>query len=431
MGGKSKSVGRRILLVSRWGESLDIAAALQEEGNAIKFYIEDKASREIGFGFVPKVRHWQKHIDWADLVIFDYTGFGAEADRLRSQGKTVFGGSVYTDNLELDRNFAQQELRKHKINTIPSHEFTSFQDAIRFVETHPNAYVVKPMGETQELKQLLFVGKDDRGEDVVRLLRAYEKSWGAGFGNFQLQRRVKGVEISISAFFNGTTFLKPYNVTFEHKKLFPKEVGVSTGEMGSSMFWTADSPLFDRTLARFATTLARHQFRGHIDINCIVNGNGINPLEFTSRFGYPQIFIQRAGITDPMGDLLAGVADGSSTQFQVRKGFQVGAFIAVPPFPYDDRKTFELFSKDAVVVFQKGMEGIHPMHLKQVEGQWLITGNTGLAVLVTGTGITMKDAQRMLYNRIGSVIVNNGYYRTDIGDRWQEDSDKLWSWGYL
>jgi phosphoribosylamine--glycine ligase len=71
------------------------------------------------------------------------------------------------------------------------------------------------------------------------------------------------------------------------------------------------------------------------------------------------------------------------------------------------------------------------MHLKQIKGQWLITGNTGLALLVTGTGLTMKDAQRIMYNRISNIIVNNGYYRTDIGDRWFEDSDKLWSWGYL
>ena len=422
---------RRILLVSRWGESLDLAYAMKEEGHAVKFYIEDRPSREIGYGFVPKVREWKKHTDWADLVIFDYTGFGAEADRLRESGKLVFGGSAYTDSLELDRNFGQQELQRHKIKTIPSHEFHSFQEAIRFVEAHPNAYVVKPMGETQELKQLLFVGKDDRGEDVVRLLRAYEKSWGAGFGSFQLQRRVKGVEISISAFFNGKSFLSPYNVTFEHKKLFPKEVGVSTGEMGSSMFWTAHSPLFERTLQKFGSTLARENFRGHLDINCIVNGNGVYPLEFTSRFGYPQIFIQRAGITEPMGELLYGIAAGTRETLQTRKGFQVGAFIAVPPFPYDDKKTFDLFSRDAVVVFQKGTEGIHPMHLKQVGDQWLITGNTGLALLVTGTGLTMKDAQRTMYNRIGSVIVNNGYYRTDIGDRWQEDSDKLWSWGYL
>jgi phosphoribosylamine--glycine ligase len=91
-----------------------------------------------------------------------------------------------------------------------------------------------------------------------------------------------------------------------------------------------------------------------------------------------------------------------------------------------------LFSKDAVVVFKKNTkEGVHPMHLKMVNNEWLITGNTGLAVLVTGTGITMKEAQRMMNNRIQNIIVNNGYYRTDIGDRWFEDSDKLWSWGLL
>ena len=96
------------------------------------------------------------------------------------------------------------------------------------------------------------------------------------------------------------------------------------------------------------------------------------------------------------------------------------------------KKTFNLFSKDAVVVFKKnGKEGVHPMHLKKVNDEWLITGNTGIAVLVTGIGNTMKDAQKMMYNRISNVIINNGYYRTDIGDRWTEDSDKLWSWGLL
>ena len=198
------------------------------------------------------------------------------------------------------------------------------------------------------------------------------------------------------------------------------------------MFWTTDSPLFQKTLKPFERTLAEQGFRGHIDVNCIVNGVGIYPLEFTSRFGYPQVFIQRSGILESFGGMLQGVAAGTQNQIQVKKGFQVGAYIVVPPFPYDDKKTFELFSKDAVVVFKKDqMDGVHPMHVKKVNDQWLITGNTGIAVLVTGSGITMRDAQRSMYNRIQNVIVNNGYYRTDIGDRWLEDSDKLWSWGLL
>ncbi|NCP53404.1 MAG: phosphoribosylamine--glycine ligase, partial [Flavobacteriales bacterium] len=147
---------------------------------------------------------------------------------------------------------------------------------------------------------------------------------------------------------------------------------------------------------------------------------------------YPQIFIQRAGINEPIGEMFLKISSGQNFKINVKKGFQVGAFIVVPPFPYDDKKTFNLFSKDAVVVFKKnGKEGVHPMHLKKVNEEWLITGNMGIAVLVTGVGQTMKDAQKMMYNRISNVIINNAYYRTDIGDRWAEDSDKLWSWGLL
>ncbi len=429
---KEDNTKRKFLVVSRWGESLDIAYAISMEGHMVKMYIEDKPSREIGYGFVQKVKDWQKHIEWADIFIFDYTGYGKVCSELRAAGKLVIGGTEYTDKLELDRNFGQDELKRHKIKVLPFKEFFSFQEAIDYVKSHPNAYVIKPMGETSEYKQLLFVGSDDEGLDVIRVLKAYEKSWGDDFGNFQLQKKVKGVEVSASAFFNGKEFLEPINITFEHKKLFPKELGVSTGEMGSSMFWTKDSPIFEATLRKFEATLAKQKFVGHIDINCIVNGNGIYPLEFTSRFGYPQIFIQRAGITEPIGQMFYKIAAGQKFKIQVKKGFQVGAFLVVPPFPYEDKKTFELFSKDSVIVFKKdAKEGVHPMHLKNINEEWLITGNTGIALLVTGTALTMRDAQKMMQNRISNIIINNVYYRTDIGDRWLEDSDKLWSWGLL
>lgn len=422
----------KFLFVSKWGEILDIAHTVQNEGNEVKLYIEDSPCREIGIGFVPKARDWRKHIQWADVIIFDYTGWGKEAEDLRQAGKYVIGGTEYTDKLEVDRSFGQDQLKNHKVKILGYKEFTSYKDAIEYVKANPNTYVLKPSGEMQDYKQLLFVGKEEDGSDIIRVLKAYEKTWGSALEVFQLQRKVNGVEVAVSAFFNGHRFMKPYNISFEHKKLFPKELGVSTGEMGTSMFWTDKSPLFDATLLKFENILKNHHFVGHIDINCIVNGNGIYPLEFTSRFGYPQVFIQRAGITEPFGKMLYKIATGDDFKIQVKKGFQVGVYLVVPPFPFNDKKSFEMFSKDAVVLLRKPMkEGIHPQHLKNINGEWLITGDTGIALLVTGTGITMKEAQRLMYNRIQNVIINNSYYRTDIGDRWSEDSDKLWAWGYL
>ncbi len=429
---KIKEKKLKFLFVSRWGEILDLAYSVLKEGNLVKMYVEVKEEREIGDGFIPKAKRWTSYIDWADIIIFDYTGWGKIASELRLSGKLVIGGTEYTDKLELDRNFGQSELRRHKVKILNYMEFDSTEHAIEYVEKFPNKYVIKPCGEMSEQKQLLFVGQEEDGGDVIRVLKAYQKTWGSDLGVFQLQKKVTGVEVAVSAFFNGTEFIKPINISFEHKKLFPKELGVSTGEMGTSMLWKDENAIFDATLKKFEETLAHENFVGHIDINSIVNGNGIYPLEFTSRFGYPQIQIQRAGITEPLGLMLYKLARGEKFKISTKKGFQIGVFIVVPPFPYQDIKTFELFSKDAVVIIKKAVkEGVHPMHLKMVNGEWLITGVSGVVAIVSGTGVTMREAQRLMYNRVSNVLVNYCYYRTDIGDRWTEDSDKLWAWNLL
>ena len=134
----------KFLLISKWGDTLDIAYSLYKDGHEVKMYIEEKDCREIGYGFIKKTNQWQKHVDWADVIVFDYTGFGEVCEQLRNEGKCVFGGSVYTDKLEMDRNFGHLELKKHHIKTLPSQEFASFGEAISFVESNPDAYVVKP-----------------------------------------------------------------------------------------------------------------------------------------------------------------------------------------------------------------------------------------------------------------------------------------------
>lgn len=379
-----------------------------------------------------KIKNWKRQTDWADMIVFDYTGYGTAAQELRARGKKVIGGTPYTDRLEVDRSFGQEEMKRHGVKILNYKEFKSIDAAIDYVQKTQDRYVIKPSGELQEFKQFLYVGKEDDGSDIIRVLKAYQKTWGDNMGTFQLQKKVSGVEIGTSAFFNGKKFIKPININFEHKKLFPKELGVSTGEMGTSMFWTYENPIFEATLGKMEHTLAKENYIGHIDINSIVNGNGIYPLEFTCRFGFPQIFIQRAGIQEPMGEFLYKLAGGHDFTIRTKKGFQVGVLMVVPPFPYDDPKTFDSFSRDAVVIFKKKMrEGIHIQHLKRVNREWLITGAAGVALAVTGTGQTMREAQKQMYNRIQNVLINHSYYRTDIGDRWFEDSDKLWSWNYL
>jgi len=423
---------KKFLFISNFGLAGDLAWQLRKEGSEVKFFIKSKNDKDVFDGFVPKVDDWQSHVDWADIIIFDYGGFGDIADKLKKDGKKVIGASAYTDRLEDDREFGQAELRSAGVNTLPFWNFDSFDTAIAFVKQNPNRYVIKPSGKAQNEKELTFIGQEDDGQDIIQVLELYKRSWASKIKLFQLQKFSSGVEIAVGAFFNGKEFITPINVNFEHKKLFPGEIGPSTGEMGTSMYWSSTNMVFRETLEKMKEKLATSGYIGYIDINCIANYRDVYPLEFTARFGYPTISIQMEGVTSRWTDFFSAIASGENFELKTKRGFQIGVVIAVPPFPFTDPDAFRKYSEDAVIIFRKpDYDGVHIGDAKLVENDWMLAGISGYALVVTGSGSTMEEARKVAYNRVKNIIIPNMFYRTDIGERWQDDGDRLHTWGYL
>jgi phosphoribosylamine--glycine ligase len=456
----------------------DLAWQIHREGHDVRYYIEAESDREIADGFVPKTDDWRGELEWADVVVFDdiwvagsdqregpggnergdalrvgdSVGTGEIAQELRAEGHAVVGGTPNTDRLEDDRGYAMEILEEHGVNTTEHHVFRDFQAGIQHVRDNPAPYVIKPLGEVQNVKRLLYVGREADGSDVVDVLRAYEKAWGHRMKGFQLQRRVEGVEIAVCGFFDGDGFLEPINLNFEHKKLFPGNVGPSTGEMGTSMFWSERNRLFEDTLGRLEGWLAEEGYVGSIDVNCIVNESAIYPLEFTPRFGYPTIALQEESFESPTGQFVYELAHGEDPDLDVHQGYQVAVRIVLPPFPFDDEGTYDETSRNAPIVFESaGREGIHIEDAKCVslrdtesaggepcdprangDGQWRVAGESGMPLVVTGKGETMAGAREQCYDRVEDVLIPSLYYRDDIGERWIDgDGDRLQSWGYL
>ncbi|HET9367783.1 MAG TPA: hypothetical protein VFO22_06895 [Candidatus Udaeobacter sp.] len=134
---------RKFLFVSLEGLIGDTAWAVAKEGHDVKYFIANKDERQIADGFVEKSNDWRRDADWADVIVFDdVLGQGTEAHRLRQKGKLVVGGTPYTDRLEDDRAFGQEELRAAGVSIIPQKNFTSFDEAIDFVRANPNRYVI-------------------------------------------------------------------------------------------------------------------------------------------------------------------------------------------------------------------------------------------------------------------------------------------------
>jgi len=415
-GNNNLTAPKKFLFVSWESLSGDVAVQIKKEGNEVKIYVKSETDKDVYDGFLEKVDDYKKFIDWADVVVFDDVGFGKEADELRKNGKLVVGGSEYTDKLEESREFGQAEMKRMGMIILPHWDFSDYDSALKFIEENPGRYVYKPSGFiTSEAKGILFLGKDEDGKDIHEILKSNKSVLEKRAKQFQLQKFAQGVEVAVGAFFNGKDFIFPINVNFEHKKLFPGDIGPFTGEMGTLMYWSGPNTIFRTTLEKMKEEIKKSGYVGYIDINCIANGRGIYPLEFTCRFGYPHISIAMEGITSQLGDFLYNLAAGNNYDLKTKKGFQLGVCCVTPPFPYYDKAEMAIY-KDLSIIFKKpNTDGVHLGDVKLINGNWTVAGESGYTLVVTGSGTTVEDARKQAYIRIENILLQNMFYRTDIG----------------
>jgi phosphoribosylamine--glycine ligase len=319
---------------------------------------------------------------------------------------------------------------------LPHWDFSSFNFAIKFLQENPGRYVFKPnytVGTGEDFHDLLFLGEEEDGKDILEILKSNKKFLETKIQSFQLQKFASGVEIAVGAFFNGEDFIYPVNVNFEHKRLFPGEIGPFTGEMGTAMYWSGPNTIFKETLEKLKNNLKQAGYVGYIDVNCVANARGIYPLEITSRFGFPTINIQMEGILTPMGEFLYRLASKEKFELKTKRGFQIGVVIALSPYVASDPQTISTYHNLSILFRRPNptLEGIHLGDVKLVDDQLRVAGISGYVLIVTGSGQTVEEAQKQTYNRVKNIRLQNMFYRVDIGSRWYQDSDKLQTWGYL
>ena len=132
----------------------------------------------------------------------------------------------------------------------------------------------------------------------------------------------------------------PACLDWEHKRFFPGDMGELTGEMGTVVTYRRAAGA--SSSARWPGSrrcCARHGHVGYVNLNTIVNEDGIWPLEFTCRFGYPGF-----AILDPLQETswarAASRDDGGGGARRAfgPPGFSVGIVLTTPPFPYSRKE---------------------------------------------------------------------------------------------
>lgn len=430
----------RILGISGDFSMGDLCFRLKEEGHDVRIFVADKSIK----AYIGMLRHstdWRRDLQWVGkngLIIFDTTGFGAIQEKLRKDGYSVFGGCHLGDKIEDDRAYGQKILAVSGVKTIPSRDFHDIDEAISFVQKNGGRWVVKQNGHVS--KTFNYVGELESGEDVIRVLEGYRKNNGRDAHHIELQQRVDGIEIGVGRYFNGKEWVGPIEMNIEHKSFFNGGIGPKTFEMGTLM-WFDDNEknkLFQETLAKLKPYLTKIDYRGDIDINCIVNEDGAHPLEVTARFGFPALQLQMALATGiAWGGFLKAVADGKQYDFRYSKQYGVVVLVATSPFPYkyiNKKDSSELMT----IFFRKEMNeaDMKNIHYEGVSrrktGEYYISRDSGFVLHVSGVAKTVQQARTNAYSLIRKIVVPKMFYRTDIGLKFiEEEHALLKQWGYM
>jgi phosphoribosylamine--glycine ligase len=426
------------------GDLGDMYLRLHAAGHEVRFYCRDFEEHGVLDRMLPRVDDYRTELDWIrsagddGVILFETAEHGELQESLRADGFHVIGGSALGDRLENDRAFGQRAMADMGLNTVPMHAFRDFREAIAFIHAHPKRYVFKLDGsETASSRN--YVGMAEDGSDIAALLEeqpARLEQIGIRDSSFVLMEYVTGVETGLGAYFNGEAFLRPACLDWEHKRFFAGDLGELTGEMGTIVTYDDTDRLFDLTLARLAPLLRDGGYVGYINLNTIINEQGIWPLELTCRFGYPGFAILDALQPDGWPSLFGQILRKDELRFPTLHGFACGVVLTVPPLPY--RYGYTELSRGLPVSWDPTLrpDELDRLHFSEVahdhNGKLVTSGVTGYLGVATGTGPTVLDAQHRAYDLARRIYVPNLRYRIDIGDAFRDRGQAmLRQLGYL
>lgn len=418
------------ILLTEDNSGLPIALKLEDEGHKVLYACKPKTddkhperTLKIGDGLL------QNKVSWNELtnkppkdaiIIFDMNHHPELADKYRNLGYTVLGSGSFAYELEENRKYGLELMNQAGILTPNTYGFKNVNEALKFLENPPdeNPYVFKP---DKEEAWMTFVSKDH--EQMKKWIEKFAPKIKKGF---LLQEVVEGIEISVEMWFNGKDAIL-YDATLERKRRSNDDEGRNTGCAGD-VVWklNGNERIIQEGINKSLPFFRKNKLPMMIDLNCIVNDDGLWGLEWTPRFGYDASFSLFQLLKIPLGSVLERLVKGEDILMDYAFSSDFALSIRIlrdmiePELPIEIKPTSQHEGKLwwwDIVMGQDGLE----------------TGGSGEEiVIITTQAPTIDEAKKIMYEDLEPcIIIPDGDKRTDIGVKAKEDYENLKMLGWL
>jgi phosphoribosylamine--glycine ligase len=363
----------------------------------------------------------------------DFTVVGPEvplaagiADRLRADGRAVFGPGADGARLEGSKAFAKRLMAEHG---VPTARFGVFRDrpaAAAFARELGEGCVVKASGLAAGKGAIVCATRAevDDALDACFLRREF----GAAADEVVVEELLEGEEVSLIALTDGTS-LVPFLPSQDHKRALDGDEGPNTGGMGAyAPVSIADEPFVEHATEKiFRPTLAGLAaegiaFSGVLYAGLMLTAHGPRVLEWNVRFGDPECqallpllesdLLELLLAASPRGGGLAGTramwrSGACVTVVAASEGYPGAYDTGVPIGVPEDLAAGSAFGSTGVVVFHAGTRR---------EGGRVVTAG-GRVLGVTAVGDGLAAARDRAYGALARIDGKGLRWRTDIGWR--------------
>lgn len=356
-----------------------------------------------------------------DLTIaaMDDTLVAGIVDEFEKNNLKIFGPNKRAAIIEGSKAFSKDLMKKYNIPTANYETFSSYEEAVKYIESLRFPIVIKADGLALGKGVLICKSLDEAKENLKEIM--LNKKFGKSGENVVIEEFMVGKEVSILCFCDGKTIV-PMVSAQDHKRAFDNDEGPNTGGMGTispSKYYTDDiakiamDTIFRPTMEALAKE--DREFVGVLFFGLMLTEQGPKVIEYNARFGDPETQVVLPRLKTDLIDIINACLNKQLNNITIEWEDYATSCVILASGGYPDsyKKGYEIIGLEKC----KELKDVFVYHAGTDVKDNKIVNSGGRVLGVMAKGENLEKALEKSYDALKIVSFKDSFYRKDIGKR--------------